>query len=248
MKEAYIILAAGQGTRFNKGQPSRLPKVLYEIGGRPMLGYTLDTLKHLGVEPLNTVIVVGHQGDLVRQFAGSQYQYAIQNPPLGTGDALKIGLGQVPPDFDTVLCLNGDDSAFYKPQTINKILEVHSREKPTITFVTLQKENPTGLGRIIRDQAGHLRGIVEEKDATDSQRQIKEVNDGLYVFDNNWLTGNIASQPRGPQGEYYLVDLVNMALGQKKKVIAYKLPDVREWWGVNTPEELIQANQLMSKE
>ncbi|MBI4039573.1 NTP transferase domain-containing protein [Candidatus Daviesbacteria bacterium] len=248
MKIAGIILAAGKGTRFNKGAPSRLPKVLYKIGGRPMLGYTLDILKHLGVEPLNTVIVIGHQGHLVRQFAGSQYKYAIQNPPLGTGDALKCGLGQVPADFNTVLCLNGDDSAFYKPQTINKIIKIHFQEKSTITFVTLQKENPVGLGRIIRDQADHLQGIIEEKDATDRERQIKEVNDGLYIFEKNWLTDNIVDLPRGPQGEYYLVDLVKMALGQNKKVIAYKLTDASQWWGVNTPEELIQANQLMSKE
>jgi bifunctional UDP-N-acetylglucosamine pyrophosphorylase/glucosamine-1-phosphate N-acetyltransferase len=142
--------------------------------------------------------------------------------------------------------LNGDDSAFYLPETIRDVIAKHEREGAILTFVSLMKENPSGLGRVIRDEKGNLVGIIEEKEATDIQRRIKEVNDGLYVFDKDWLANNLPKVTKSPvSGEYYLVDLVAIALSGEDKVVCYQLKDNNEWFGINTREELAAADKKM---
>lgn len=239
---AAVVLAAGKGTRMK----SQKPKVLREICGRPMLAYTLENLRKAGIQ--NIVVIVGFRKNLVIRRFGGAVKFAVQkNPKGGTADSVKAGIPNVPPKCKTLVVINGDDSAFYQPQTIQKIVEIHEQENRKLTFVSLLKDDPTGLGRVIRGKNGFITKIVEEKDASPEEKKIKEVNDGLYVFEKKWLTQNIKKVKKGPQGEYYLVDLVKIAIDQKDKIGTYTLPDDSEWHGINTPEQLEEAQEKMAE-
>ncbi|MFC1625554.1 Mur ligase family protein [Patescibacteria group bacterium] len=239
---AVIVLAAGKGTRMKNSKP----KVLREICARPMISYTLESLRKAGFSEI--VVVVSYKKDVVLRRVKGAIKAAVQkNSKGGTADAAKAGLFEVSKNATTVVVINGDDSAFYKPDTINEVVETHCKTKSSLTFVSLEKDNPHGLGRVVRDNKGNLLTIVEEKDATDTQRKIKEINDGLYVFKRKWLEANIKKVKLSPQGEYYLVDLVKIALSQKEKVVVYKLKDSNQWQGINTPEQLLEAQKKMKK-
>lgn len=236
-----IILAAGKGTRMN----SRTPKVIHEICGRPMVSYTLENFRNAGVRDITAV--VSFRKNLVINKIGGAVKIAYQkNPKGGTADAAKAGFKLISDDSETLVVVNGDDSAFYTPETIKKILAIHKERDRKLTFVSLMKENPTGLGRIIRRPDGLIAKIVEEKDATDEERKINEVNDGLYVFDRVWFAENINKVKKGPQGEFYLVDLIKLAIDQGDRMATYTLPNDDEWQGINTPEQLAEANRKMT--
>lgn len=235
-----VVLAAGKGSRMHSGKP----KVIHEICGRPMVTYTLENLRGSGVGEI--VSVVSYKKNLVIAKIGGAVKIAVQsNPKGGTADAAKTGFTKVSNSAKTLIVINGDDSAFYTPETIKKIIEIHRERERKLTFVSLIKENPTGLGRVIRGENGLIVKIVEEKDATDEERKTKEVNDGLYVFDREWFSDNIDKVKRSPQGEFYLVDLIKLAIDQKDRMATYTLPDDYEWQGINTPEELEKAEQKM---
>lgn len=241
-KFAAIVLAAGKGTRLAGGEPSPKPKVLCEIAGRPLIAYTLGLLKKTGLEEI--IIVVGHKASEVKNVVGKGYKFAVQRRRLGTGHAAAVGLSEVSSKPREVLVINGDDSAFYKLETIQKVLNKHVGKGNTITFVSLELENPSGLGRVVRDGERVL-GIVEEKDASEKQKKIKEINDGVYCFRRDWLENNLPKIKKSGSGEYYLVDLIGLAISQGEKVGVFKLDDPSEWRGVNTPEELELADSLM---
>ncbi len=237
---SVIILAAGKGTRMK----SQMPKVLRDVCGRPILAYTLENLRRIGV--LNIVIVVGYRKNLIQNRFPKSVSYAIQrNPKGGTADAAKAGLPIVNKDTKYLVVINGDDSAFYTPETIKDVIIKHKDSNAVLTFVSLIKKDPTGLGRVIRDKNGKLKSIIEEKDATLEQRKIQEINDGLYVFNKDWINTHINNVKKGPQGEYYLVDLIKIAVELKHKVNVYKLPNDNEWHGINTPEQLREAEEKM---
>jgi UDP-N-acetylmuramoyl-L-alanyl-D-glutamate--2,6-diaminopimelate ligase len=239
---SVVVLAAGKGTRMK----SPLPKVLHTICGRPMIAYTLESLRSAGVGEIT--VVVSYKRNLVSRVIKKAVKLAIQkNPKGGTADAAKAGFEKVNPLSKIMIVINGDDSAFYKPETIKKIIDIHLERERKLTFVSLIKENPTGLGRIIRGENGLITKIVEEKDATPEERMIKEVNDGLYVFDREWFAKNIDNVKKSPQGEYYLVDLIKMAIDQGAKMATYTLPNDNEWLGINTPEELEKARKKMEE-
>lgn len=237
-----IVMAAGKGKRMH----SLKPKVLHEICGRPMIAYSLENLRSTGV---GEIIIVGgyRKNEVIKRVAGA-VKIAIQkNPVGGTADAARVGFEQVGRESKVLLVVNGDDSAFYKPETISEILRIHQERERKLTFVSLIKQDPTGLGRVIRGRDGLITKIVEEKDASDEERKIKEVNDGLYVFDKTWFAENIDKVKKGPQGEYYLVDLIKIAIDQGDRMATYTLPDDSQWQGINTPEQLEEANRKMSE-
>jgi UDP-N-acetylmuramoyl-L-alanyl-D-glutamate--2,6-diaminopimelate ligase len=237
-----IILAAGMGSRMK----SDIPKVLMEICGRPMISYTLENLRLAGIS--DVVVVVRYQKEMVVKRMGGAVKFGVQKILKGgTADAAKTGLTKVSEESKILVVINGDDSAFYKPSTIQDVVENHIKNNAVLTFVSLMREDPFGLGRVVRDSKGNVAGIVEEKDATASQRKINEVNDGLYVFDKDWFTKNIANVKKSPQGEYYLVDLISLAVLSKNKVEVYKLPDSGEWQGINTPDQLKVAQEKMEE-
>lgn len=235
-----IILAAGRGTRMK----SNLPKVIHTIYGRPMISYSLENLRNAGV--VNLIPVVGFKRHLVLREISRNINYVVQKKTTGTGDAVKIALTKVDINMTNVLVINGDDSAFYKSETIKNVIKTHINNKSVITFVSLVKENPFGLGRVIRNENGCLKAIIEEKDASKAQQKIKEVNDGLYIFNQKWLRKNIRKLTRSSvSGEYYLTDLLKMAIDQDEEISIYKLPDSGEWQGINTPEQLKEAEEKM---
>lgn len=237
-----VVLAAGKGSRMK----SQCPKVLREICGRPMISYTLESLRKVGIKDIT--VVVRFRKNLVMNEIGKAVKFAFQKTPKGgTADAAKVGAELIADESKILMVINGDDSAFYTPETIKKIIAIHKERERKLTFVSLMKEDPIGLGRVIRGEDGLITKIVEEKDATVEERQIKEVNDGLYVFDRKWFEKNIDKVKKGPQGEYYLVDLVKVAIDNGDRMATYTLPNDDEWQGVNTPEQLDEANRKMSK-
>lgn len=237
---AAIILAAGLGKRMK----SDMPKVLHHIAGKTMLSHTVDLLNK--VRPRQIIIVVNPKNIAkIKESIGTNQLYAIQESPLGTADAAKAGLKIVDLQIKTVCVMYGDDSAFYKPETIANVFKTHQGSGAKITFVTLKKDNPSGLGRIMRKN-GKLMGIIEEKDATESQKRIKEVNNGLYFFEKDWLQENLTKiKVSKITGEMYLTDLIAIALKTNQKVETYMLRDTSQWHGINTPEELAAANQKL---
>jgi dTDP-glucose pyrophosphorylase len=237
-----VVLAAGKGTRME----SHLPKVIKEVCGRPMIAYTLENLRNAGINDIT--LVVGFRKNLIVKEVGVAVKFAYQkNPKGGTADAAKVGFEKVNEKSKTLVVINGDDSAFYRAGTIKNILKIHEEKGRKLTFVSLMKDNPTGLGRVVRGENGLITKIVEEKDATDEERKINEVNDGLYVFDRSWFEDNINKIKIGHQGEYYLVDIIKLAIDQGDRMATYTLPTDDEWQGVNTPEQLEEANRKMAK-
>jgi len=238
---AAIVFAAGKGTRMG----SFTPKVLREVAGRPMISFTLETLRRSSFKEI--VLVVGYKKEQVMKETAGATKFALQEKTLGTADAASQGLTKIGENINTIVALNGDDSAFYKSNTIKKIINSHYDVNAVVSFVSLLKEDPTGLGRVIRNKKGELVSIIEEKVANNDEKLIKEVNDGLYVFNKKWLQENIKKVKKSAVGEYYIVDLIKLALKQNKKVNVFKLESSDEWQGVNTPSQLKEANQKMLK-
>lgn len=237
-----IVLAAGRGSRMK----SSLPKVLREICGRPMVAYTLENLRKAGIADIT--LVVGYKKNLVVKAVGGAVKIAFQkNSKGGTADAAKTGYSQISGRSKVLVVVNGDDSAFYTSETIRKVVALHLKRGRKLTFISLIKEDPRGLGRVIRGTNGLITALVEEKDTTWQERKIKEVNDGFYVFDRKWFKDNIDKIKKGPQGEYYLTDAVKLAIDQGDKMATYTLPNDDEWQGINTPEQLEEANKKMAR-
>lgn len=238
---AAIILAAGKGTRMKANSQ----KVLRKISGRPIASYILLALRKCSFE--NVVFVVKHKKkDVIKRFLG-HVSFVDQEKTLGTGHAVQKGMTKIPKNIKTVVVVNGDDSAFYTPDTIKDVLREHKENGRVITFVSLVREDVEGLGRVIRDKKGKLSGIVEEKEASGKEKKIKEVNDGLYVFDRKWLEKGLKKIKKSKVGEYYLVDLIKIAIQEGKKVDTYRLHDNTEWQGVNSSEQLEKAKSMMVK-
>lgn len=239
---ASIILAGGEGKRMK----SNLSKMLHTIAGRPMLARTVEILQ--AVNPVSNIIVANTKNvDKIQKFVPKNFELVIQKSPLGTADAVATGLKAKRLHQDTVAVMYGDDTAFYKPETILRVFAHHKKSNAKITFVTVFKKNPLGLGRIIREK-GKISGIVEEKDATHDQKKINEINDGLYFFDKDWLSKNISRlKPSPVTGELYITDLVEIALRDKELVETYQLKDESQWHGVNTRQELKEANEKLQR-
>ncbi len=237
-----IILAAGIGKRMN----SQKPKVMHKIAGKPMIQHTVDTMMTL--KPAELIIVANpHNLGEIRSVVPPYVKFAVQEEQLGTANAALIGLNESTGNMRDVAVLYGDDTAFYTAQTISKVYKLHSHSRAKITFVTLFKDNPQGLGRIVRKN-NKLVGIVEEKDASRQQKTIKEVNDGLYFFDREYLQKNIKRlKPSIATGELYLTDLIEIALKNHEKVETYILSGHGEWHGINNQLELAKANFKLNK-
>lgn len=247
MSTTVIILAAGKGTRMR----SNLPKVLQPLAGRPLLGHVIDTAKKLQADHIITIY--GHGGTLVQNaFAHEQVQWVEQAEQLGTGHAVKVTL-PVLPDEGVSLILSGDVPCITE-QTLQKLLDV-SRETQ-IGLVTLTLADATGYGRIVREN-GKIQAIVEHKDASEAQRQIQEINTGIYCVSNaklhEWLP---KLSNNNAQGEYYLTDIVAMAIADGLEVTSVEPQLAFEVEGVNDRVQLaalerefqnFQAKQLMQQ-
>ena len=170
-----------------------------------------------------------------------------QERALGTANAAECAIPKLRRNVRDLLVLNGDDSAFYTSQTLKAVIARHQKEKNVLTFVTLVKKDPFGLGRIIRSKEGKLLRIVEEKIATEREKKNREVNIGCYLFNKNWFAKNVSLVWLSKVGEYYLTDMVEIALKKKQKVATFKLKNETEWVGINNSQELEIADRLMRK-
>lgn len=238
-----VILAAGKGTRMK----SNLPKVLHEILGKALVGYVLDSVKHITNE---NFVIVGHHAEEVEKYVISHYENAktvLQSPQLGTGHAVSMVCPMLENYSGQVLILCGD-TPLITEDTLKKFVEYHKENKSDITVMSAIFENPTNYGRIIRDADNSLKCIVEEKDATLEQKVIKEVNAGIYCI--NWakvksafsqLTSNNA------QGEYYLTDIIEWGKKNGLSVNAYIMENNIETFGINSRVQLAEALKLLQK-
>lgn len=229
-----IVLAAGKGTRMK----SELPKVLCPINGRPMIHFVLDALERAGVD--RKVVVVGYRADDVRRELADRHHvsFAEQTEQLGTGHAVMMCRSQIRSHQGPVLILTGD-SPLVQTESLRAILAEFESTQPAALLGTLIKSDPSGLGRIVRDEQGKFVGIVEEKDATEEQKQIREVNMSTYVFAQNELLHALDQiDNHNRQKEYYLTDCPSVLLREGKDVRALPVLKPCEALSINTVDEL----------
>ncbi len=234
---SVLILAAGKGTRMKSARA----KVLHEVFFAPMVHHVLDVVGSLGIA--KTVVVVGHQRQEVEESL-SEYSvsFAFQDQQLGTGHAVIVAREQLTQHGGTVLILCGD-TPLIRSTTLAAMLEEHRQSKAALTVMTTELAEPWGYGRILKDEEGVLMGIVEEKDATDKQRKIQEINAGVYAVEADFLFDaleNVGSD--NAQGEVYLTDIVGVAGRTGKLVKAFGCDDSDEVLGVNSRVELALAH------
>jgi bifunctional UDP-N-acetylglucosamine pyrophosphorylase/glucosamine-1-phosphate N-acetyltransferase len=243
-----IILAAGKGTRMK----SELPKVLHPLAGVPMIKQVIKVVEPISPKP---TLIVGHKAEDVIAATSNSYDYVVQKEQLGTGHAIMCAAPELKDKgYENVVVLMGDHPLI-TTRTINELIDLQNATESAITLVTIDAPNFEGdntlfmqYGRVIRNAEGTVDRIVEYKDATEEERAVKEVNFGTYCFNAQWLWENIdkLSNNNAAQ-EYYITDMIKMAIDQGKKVSAYTLKDIKESYGVNTPEQLQYAGQLIAE-
>ena len=238
-----VVLAAGKGTRMK----SDLPKVLCEANGRPLIDWVLDALEAAGVQQF--LVVVGYEADRVKKALQDRdgVKFVLQDQQLGTGHAVKVCEDHLEGHDGPVLIVAGD-SPMIQPESIRSLLDGFETEALDCLLGTLLKDNPQGLGRIVRDKAGRFEGIVEEKDATDEQRAINEVNMSTYLFRPEhllWALGQLKNNNR--QGEFYLTDCPAILLGAGRKIDALPVLKPCEALIVNTVDELAEVEIALQK-
>lgn len=237
-----VILAAGKGTRMNSTTTN---KVALPLAGKPMIVHGLDLLERLNVDPV--VIVVGFAKESVMKAVTKDVIYAEQFERLGTAHAVQTAISQLPDGIENILVIQGDDSAFYKEEALRKMIDTHLINKNALTFLTVELSDPTSLGRVVRDENGVILRIVEEKDAGEDEKKIKEINPACYVFSVSFLRKFLPQVKKSEvTGEYYLVNLIELAQINNEKFEAVKGGFIA-WRGVNTPDELREAENLFQK-
>ncbi len=238
-----IVLAAGKGTRMN----SELPKVLHPVCGRPMIEFVLDALQQAGVS--RSMVVVGYRSELVRAALGHrpEVEFVEQTEQLGTGHAVMMCQDRLQTHVGPVMVLAGD-SPLAQSDSLATLLAAYERDRPAAILGTLDRDRPVGLGRIVRDGGGRFLGIVEEKDATDEQKEITEVNMSTYVFDCGALLESLEQlNNRNQQQEYYLTDCPGILKREGREVQALAVLKPCEGLSINTLEELAAVSEEMRK-
>lgn len=234
---AAVILAAGKGTRMKSG----LVKVLHPLVGQPMLAWPLAAAREAG--PSEVVIVAGHQAEQVQAAFGGKdgIRIALQEEQLGTGHAVACAMPQLEGANGSILILCGD-TPLLTGETLKRLAALHCHESAAVTVLTAVMDNPFGYGRVVRDEKGGVCRIVEQKDATDEEVKIGEVNSGIYCMDLGFLRehiGRIGSD--NAQNEYYLTDLLEMAVSEGLPCRAVVASDSAEILGVNDRVQLAEA-------
>lgn len=239
MNTAAIILAAGEGKRMK----SKYPKVLHKICGKPMIHYVINCVRETGVSKL--FVVVGHKSEDVMENIDESVQFVNQEQQLGTGHAV-MQAREALRDFDgSVLILCGD-TPLITSDTIETIIKAQKERDLACVVLTTEMDDPTGYGRVIRDTNGNIERIVEEKDAVPAEKEITEINSGIYVFDSRLLFESLDKLScNNVQGEYYLTDVIEILRVSGHTVGAVKAADPKELMGVNNKKELAEANRIM---
>lgn len=240
-----IILAAGKGTRMK----SDTPKVLHQIFNKTLLGYVIDSVNNTEMADENYVIV-GHQAERVEEYVKNNYSNAktvLQTPQLGTGHAVSMVCPYLK-DFDGEVIILCGDTPLITSETLKDFIIAHRNMKSDITVMSALFENPTNYGRIVRNDDNSLNSIVEEKDATSEQKNIKEINAGIYCI--NWSKVKDAFtqlKTNNAQGEYYLTDIIEWGNKNGLRVNAHILERNEEIFGINSKVNLAQASKILNK-
>jgi bifunctional UDP-N-acetylglucosamine pyrophosphorylase/glucosamine-1-phosphate N-acetyltransferase len=240
---AVVVLAAGQGTRMR----STTPKVLHDIGGRSLLGHVLAAAAPLGAGA--TVVVVGAGRGAVEEHLAAIAPDALpvlQAEQRGSGHAAAVALDAVPELEGPVLLVNGD-APLLRPETVGALVAEHERAGNVLTVLTAEVDDPTGLGRIVRDDGGAVRAIVEERDATDAQRQIREINAGVYVGDAAAMRRTLAQlESDNDQGEQYVTDILGLLVAEGAPVGGVPAEDPDDVLGCNDRRELAARRRTLN--
>ena len=236
-----VILAAGMGTRMK----SKMPKVLHKVCGKPLSKWVIDASKAAGSDKV--CAVVGHKAETVKEVLGDVCEFALQAEQKGTGHAVMQAIDVIKNSKGEVVILNGD-TPLITAETINKAIEYHKNNGNQATVITAILDDATGYGRIVRDNDGSVLKIVEQKDASEEEKKINEVNSGMYVFDAQSLVYALDKiTPNNAQGEYYLTDTLEILLSAGKKIGGYAISDNDEIRGINDRVQLNEAENIMQK-
>ena len=240
---AAVILAAGKGTRMKSG----LVKVLHPAAGRPMIRWAVDAARDAGAAPV--VLVVGHQSDAVRSLYSdvADIRCALQEEQLGTGHAVACARGELAGFSGTILILCGD-TPLLRSETLQGLIAFHREKGAALTVLTAVMDNPHGYGRVVRDSDGRVLRIVEQKDATQDEQAVCEINSGIYCMEASFLFANIDSvSSDNAQQEFYLTDLVSMAVKQGLTCLGSCTDDAEEIMGVNDRAQLAEAARILRR-
>ena len=241
-----LILAAGLGTRMK----SNLAKVLHKLDGRALINHVSATASTLG--PQKVCIIVGHQADDVKaevlnEFESGIFEFAVQEKQLGTGDAVNAGRSVLEGRDSTTLVLSGDVPMITEA-TLAALTKAHSEQNASCTVLSVRLKDPTGYGRVVRDGNGAFERIVEQKDASDDEREIDEINSGIYCFDTQKLFAALERVGNNnAQGEYYLTDVPQILREDGEAVAIYQCDDPREVEGVNDRRQLAQMEKVIRR-
>lgn len=237
---AITIMAAGKGTRLK----SKHPKVLHEVGGKPLLAHVIGAATKV-VPAHDVYAIIGHEAERVRQAVkGTGINFVLQKEQRGTGHALMVARDALQP-YDEVIVLSGD-APLISAQTISMLRDFHQSKRSAMTILTAHLKNPTGYGRIIRKGAhsNEVQAIVEEKSATPAQKKINEINSGFYAFSVDTLYDHIDELgTKNPHGEFYLTDMASVLRRKKERVSAVATNDPHEILGANTRAELVEIDE-----
>lgn len=237
-----VIMAAGKGTRMHSDRA----KVLHRVCDRPMVQYVVETAKAIGSDRI--VVVVGHQAERVKTaLNGYPVEFVEQREQRGTGHAV-MQTYPLLKDYTGVVLVLAGDTPLIQPRSLNRLIAHHRKKQAGVTILTARVDNPFGLGRIVRDASGRVARIVEEKDATPEERRITEVNTSIYCFQSRPLFEALDRvRPDNRQGEYYLTDTIAILRNQDYWIDGYPAEDSHETAGINTPEQLAEAERLLQK-
>ncbi|HEY4053164.1 MAG TPA: bifunctional UDP-N-acetylglucosamine diphosphorylase/glucosamine-1-phosphate N-acetyltransferase GlmU [Terriglobales bacterium] len=241
---AIAIMAAGKGTRLK----SKHPKVLHEVGGKPLLAHVIAAGTQV-VPPADVYVIIGHEAELVRQaVAESGVQFVSQEPQRGTGHALMRAAKSLA-GYDHVIVLSGD-APLISHETIRRLRDFHLQKKAAMTILSAKLEDPTGYGRLIRKAQGdEVQAVVEEKSCTPAQRKLREINSGFYAFAVKPLLENLQKlKTDNPHAEYYLTDMAEVLRKAKQRVVATPTDNPSEILGSNTRAELVDLDRKMRHE
>ncbi len=236
---AAVVLAAGLGTRMKSARP----KVLHELGGRPLLSWAVEAAQQ-AVEDGRVIVVIGAEAQApAKELVGAQATLALQADRLGTGHALLQARDDA--SGAALILVTSADMPLLRPETLQSLIDSQRRATGPMTLLTTRADSPRGFGRIVRNGSGDVAAIVEEAHATPEQRQIREVNASAYCFRANWLWSALPELPLSPKGEYYLTDLVEKVVAAGMSVAVVTTDDPDEVIGINTREHLAEAEAAL---
>ncbi len=241
MKLVPIILAAGHGTRMR----SKLPKMLHPLAGKPLVLHALDGVDSLGGE--KAVVVVGHGEDAVRQAVGEAARFAVQEQQLGTAHAVMAAEGLVGADAPDLVLVTYADMPLIRPETLQRLVALQQANDGPMSMVTVVMQDPHGFGRVVRNPDGSVAAVVEEAVATPEQLAIRELNVSMFCFRGSWLWGALKRIQVSPKGEYYLTDIVAVAVQDGLRVQAFCAEDPEEMVGINTRVHLAEAEAILRR-